>query len=177
MTLERPIAPDPYDLLPAVPSFTLTSEDVRDGELMDIRHAHGSVGGENVSPQLAWSGFPAETKGFVVTCFDPDAPTGSGFWHWVLVNVPASVTELPRGVAESDLGGAFSVRNDYGETGYGGSAPPAGDRPHRYVFAVHALDVERLDIPQSASPAYVGFNLAFHTLARAVLRPTYQVKE
>lgn len=177
MTLERPIAPDPYELLPTVGAFTLTSTDVRNGEPMEAAYAHGSVGGDNVSPQLSWSGFPAGTKGFVVTCFDPDAPTGSGFWHWVLVNLPATVTELPRGVAEGDLGGAFSVRNDYGQHGYGGAAPPAGDRPHRYLFAVHALDVETLDVSPDASPAYVGFNLAFHTVARAVIRPTYQVKE
>ncbi|MFC4149397.1 YbhB/YbcL family Raf kinase inhibitor-like protein [Micromonospora mangrovi] len=177
MTLERPIAPDPYELLPTVPSFTLTSDDVHNGEPMDARYAHDSAGGGNVSPQLAWSGFPDETKSFVVTCFDPDAPTGSGFWHWVLVDVPASVTELPTGVKESDLDGAFSIRNDYGDTGYGGAAPPPGDRPHRYVFAVHALDVERLDVGREASPAFVGFNLAFHTLARAVIRPTFHVNE
>ncbi|MFE9689690.1 YbhB/YbcL family Raf kinase inhibitor-like protein [Micromonospora sp. NPDC005806] len=177
MTLERPIAPDPYELLPTVPSFTLTSDDVHNGEPMDARHAHGSAGGENISPQLSWSGFPDEARSFVVTCFDPDAPTGSGFWHWVLVDVPTSVTGLPTAVKESDLGGAFSIRNDYGDTGYGGAAPPPGDRPHRYVFAVHAVDVERLDVGPTASPAYVGFNLAFHTLARAVIRPTYQIKE
>ncbi|MEV4385085.1 YbhB/YbcL family Raf kinase inhibitor-like protein [Micromonospora sp. NPDC049580] len=180
MTLERPIAPDPYELLPTVPSFTLTSDDVQNGEPMDSRHAHGSTGGENVSPQLTWSDFPAETKSFAVTCYDPDAPTGSGFWHWVLVNVPVDVTQLPTGAgaaAGTDLGGAFSVRNDYGEQGYGGAAPPTGDRPHRYVFAVHALDVDRLDLTPDASPAYVGFNLTFHTIARAVIRPTYQIKE
>lgn len=174
MNLERPIAPDPYDLLPPVPSFTLTSNDVRDGEPMDIQFAHGSAGGANVSPHLAWSGFPQETRGFVVTCFDPDAPTASGFWHWVLVNVPVTVTELPRGVDVASLGGAFCVRNDYGEKEYGGSAPPPGDRPHRYIFAVHALDVERLDVTPDHSPAVVGFNLTFHTLARAKLTPTYQ---
>ncbi|MGC5053918.1 YbhB/YbcL family Raf kinase inhibitor-like protein [Micromonospora sp. DT48] len=175
MTLERPIAPDPYELLPTVASFTLTSEDVQNGEPMDAAHAHGSTGGDNVSPHLAWSGFPAETKSFVVTCFDPDAPTGSGFWHWVLVNLPADVTELPRGATGDDLRGGFTVRNDYGEHGFGGAAPPAGDRPHRYVFAVHALDVERLDVTPESTPAYVGFNLAFHTLARATIRPTYQI--
>ncbi|MEU7955710.1 YbhB/YbcL family Raf kinase inhibitor-like protein [Micromonospora humida] len=177
MTLERPIAPDPYELLPTVSSFDLTSDDVHNGEPMDARYAHGSTGGENVSPHLAWSGFPAGTKSFVVTCFDPDAPTGSGFWHWMLVDVPASTTSLPTGVREADLGGAFSVRNDYGDTGYGGAAPPPGDRPHRYVFAVHAVDVDTLGVGPDASPAYVGFNLAFHTLARAVIRPTYQIKE
>jgi Raf kinase inhibitor-like YbhB/YbcL family protein len=175
MSLERAVAPDPYDILPPVPSFTVTSTDVSDGRPLDELFAHTSVGGKNLSPQLAWSGFPAETRGFVVTCFDPDAPTGSGFWHWVLVNLPASTTELPRGVDPLPEG-AFCVRNDYGENNYGGSAPPPGDRPHRYVFAVHAIDVDTLDVPPEASPAYVGFNLAFHTLARATIRPTFQVK-
>jgi hypothetical protein len=131
------------------------------------------VGGRNLSPHLAWFGFPAETRGFVVTCFDPDAPTGSGFWHWVLVNVPRSVTELARGATPP--GAAFCVRNDYGDASYGGAAPPPGDRPHRYVFAVHAIDVDSLEVSPDATPAYVGFNLAFHTLARATLRPTFAV--
>ncbi len=174
MSLERAVAPDPYDILPPVPAFTLTSTDVTDGRPLDELYAHTSVGGKNLSPQLSWSGFPAETRGFVVTCFDPDAPTGSGFWHWVAVNLPASVTELDRG-ADPLPEGAFTVRNDDGDTGYGGAAPPPGDRPHRYVFAVHALDVDRLEVTEGATPAYVGFNLAFHTLARATLRPTYQV--
>ncbi|GAA0451975.1 hypothetical protein Ade02nite_77060 [Paractinoplanes deccanensis] len=173
MSLDRAVAPDPYDLLPQVPSFTVTSTDMQDGRPLDDLFAHPSAGGKNVSPQLAWSGFPDETRGFVVTCFDPDAPTGSGFWHWVLVNLPATVTELPRG-ADPLPGDAFCVRNDYGERTYGGSAPPPGDRPHRYVFAVHAIDVDKLDVGPDATPAYVGFNLAFHTLARATMRPTYQ---
>jgi Raf kinase inhibitor-like YbhB/YbcL family protein len=179
MSLDRAIPPDSYEVLPPVPAFTLTSDDVANGEPLDAEFAHPSVGGANSSPQLAWSDFPAETRGFAVTCFDPDAPTPSGFWHWVLVNVPVSVTQLPRGAGNGPVtgtDGAFSVRNDYGEKGYGGAAPPAGDRPHRYLFAVHALDVEQLDVTPDATPAYVAFNLTFHTLARAVIRPTYQVK-
>nr|WP_296064281.1 YbhB/YbcL family Raf kinase inhibitor-like protein [uncultured Actinoplanes sp.] len=174
MSLDRPTAPDPYDLLPPVPEFTVTSTDMSDGQPLDNLFAHTGVGGKNISPQLSWSGFPEETRGFVVTCFDPDAPTGSGFWHWVVVNLPANVTELERGV-DPLPGDAFCVRNDYGERNYGGSAPPPGDRVHRYVFAVHAIDVDRLDVTPDATPAYVGFNLAFHTLARATMRPTYQV--
>jgi Raf kinase inhibitor-like YbhB/YbcL family protein len=176
MALDRPLAPDPYELLPPVPSFTLESDDVKDGQPLEMAFVHPSLGGENISPQLRWSGFPSETKGFLVTAYDPDAPTGSGFWHWVLPNLPLGVTELAQGAGSGGQlpGGAFHVRNDYGEAAYGGAAPPPGDRPHRYVFAVHALDVEALEVTPQASPAYVGFNATFHVLARATMRPTYQ---
>jgi hypothetical protein len=176
MALDRPLAPDPYELLPQVPSFTLESDDVADGQPLDKAFVHASAGGENASPHLRWSGFPAETKGFALTCYDPDAPTGSGFWHWVLPNLPRGVTELPRGAGSGGQlpPGAFHVRNDFGEAAYGGAAPPPGDRVHRYVFAVHALDVEQLELTPEASAAYVGFNVTFHVLARGTLRPTYQ---
>ena len=179
MSLDRPVAPDPYDLLPPVAAFDLTSDDLTDGQPMAIDYAHPSVGGKDISPHLRWSGQPAGTASFVVTCLDPDAPTGSGFWHWSMVNLPSTVSELPRGAGTETSAnlpsGTFQIRNDYGQAAYGGAAPPAGDRPHRYVFAVHAVDVPALDITPDASPAVVGFNLAFHTLARATLRASFAV--
>jgi Raf kinase inhibitor-like YbhB/YbcL family protein len=176
MTLDRPAAPDPYELLPAAGSFTVTSDDVADGRPMDAKFAYPDAGGANVSPQLRWSGFPEATRSFCVTCFDPDAPTPSGFWHWALVNLPTSVTELPQGAGAEDAPeGAISLRNDYGTPGYGGCYPPEGDRPHRYYFVVHAVDVERLELSADSTPAYASFNLAFHTLARAIITPTFQL--
>ena len=172
MNLDRPVSPDPYTLLPAVPSFTVTSTDVTDGAPLkdDQVAAHG-----NTSPQLSWSGAPEGTKSYVVTCFDPDAPTPSGFWHWVLVDLPASVTSLDTGAAAGSLpGGAFHVRNDGGEHGFMGAAPPEGDVPHRYFFVVHAVTEPQLGIDEDTSGAVMSFNLAFKTAGRAILMGTYQ---
>jgi Raf kinase inhibitor-like YbhB/YbcL family protein len=175
-------APLPYDFMPAVPSFTVESHDVSEGQQMPDAQVYNGFGmtGKNISPHLRWHGFPDETRSFAVTCYDPDAPTGSGFWHLVLLDVPASVTELPAGAASGDMaglpGGAFCVRNDYGSKDFGGAAPPKGDPPHRYVFAVHALDVESLaseGVDSDVSPAVAGFNLRFHTIARGLLVPVY----
>ncbi|TCJ00047.1 YbhB/YbcL family Raf kinase inhibitor-like protein [Aeromicrobium sp. IC_218] len=174
MSLDRPVTPDPYPLLPAAASFTVTSDDVTDGQPLKDDQV-GALG--NTSPQLSWSGAPEGTRSYVVTCFDPDAPTVSGFWHWTVVDLPASVTSLDTGAGASDdtlPGGAFHVRNDAGSLDFTGAAPPQGDQPHRYFFVVHAVGEETLGVDASVSPAVVGFNLAFKTLGRAILHGTYQ---
>jgi Raf kinase inhibitor-like YbhB/YbcL family protein len=174
MSLERPHAEDPYAKLPAVASFTVSSDDVTDQE--PLGSAQVATEGDT-SPHLRWSGAPDGTKSYVVTCFDPDAPTPSGFWHWVAVDIPSDVTELSTGAGKSDEtlpGGAFHVRNDGGGLGFTGAAPPQGDHPHRYYFVVHAVGEETLGVDGSASPAVVSFNLAFKTLGRAIMHGTYQ---
>lgn len=174
MSIERPVHPDPYTLLPAVPAFTVTSADVTDGRpLKDDQVA--ALG--NTSPQLSWSDVPEGTRSFTVTCFDPDAPTPSGFWHWVLVDLPADVTSLDAGAGAegADLpGNAFMCRNDGGGKAFMGAAPPAGDQVHRYYFVVHAVKEDTLGVDSDASPAVVSFNLAFKTLGRAIIHGTYQ---
>lgn len=155
----------------------VVSQDFNDGDKMPERHVFNGMGyqGDNLSPQLAWDEVPAGTKSFVVTCYDPDAPTGSGWWHWVVANIPAEVTVLSQGagsgVAELPEG-AIQTRTDFGQNGYGGAAPPQGES-HRYIFTVHALDVEKIEVDEGASGAMVGFNVHFHALASASITVKY----
>jgi Raf kinase inhibitor-like YbhB/YbcL family protein len=158
---------DPYARLDPVPSFDLTSEDIVDGEPLPAAVYSVDGGGENRSPQLAWSGAPAGTMSYAVTMFDPDAPTGSGFWHWAIADIPATVTAIAAGADAPS--GSIVLKNDARQPGFVGATPPQGTGVHRYFVVVHAVDVEHLDLDPEATPAYLGFNLHFHTLGRAIL--------
>lgn len=164
---------DPYEELPPLPEFKVVSTDIRDGRTLPPAQRSGKMGiagGQDLSPQLSWSGFPAETRSFAVTVLDPDAPTGSGFWHWAVYNLPASTTSLPSGAADHGLPeGAQQLANDAGFRGFVGAAPPSGHGVHHYHVVIHALGVEKLDIPVESSPAYLGFNLFSHAIGRARL--------
>jgi hypothetical protein len=156
----------------------ISSNSFKDGDYLAMDHVLSAdygfgCAGANKSPHLKWDGAPAATKSFAVTCFDPDAPTGSGFWHWVVVNIPASVTELPLDAGNLASGklpaGALEVRTDFGKPGYGGPCSPPNDHPHRYIFTVHAVATEALPVTADTSAAVVGFNLHFQTLEKATL--------
>jgi Raf kinase inhibitor-like YbhB/YbcL family protein len=168
-----PFAYNTYDSLPEVPLFTLTSTDISEGSTMppaQLSKAFGLPGGQDESPSLKWSGFPADTKSFVVTLYDPDAPCVSGFWHWVVYDIPASVTELPTGAGTpgSSLlpAGAKMLKNDAGMPGFMGSAPPEGHGQHRYIFCVTALPVESLPIDEASTTPSVAH---FHMFGAGVL--------
>ena len=170
---QRPLAPSPYEGL-EVPTFTLSSSVLTDGAPMP-ESATAEAG--SLSPDLTWHGFPEDTASFMLTCFDPDAPTPSGWWHWAILDIPSSMTHLEAGARASDLmldGPAFHLRGDAGEASYFGAAPPTGDRPHRYVFTVHALDTDSLGLDDDATPAMASFAALEHTIARASLTVTHQ---
>ncbi|CAN0622735.1 YbhB YbcL family protein [Burkholderia multivorans] len=146
----------------------------------EYNHAGFGVDGGNVSPALVWENAPAGTKSFAVTCYDPDAPTGSGFWHWVAVNLPAGTTNLAEGAGAAGSAalpnGTVQVRNDYGDEGFGGAAPPRGDKPHRYVFRVHALSVDSLPVTPDTTNAIARFMIHLNQIAAAEFTGLYQLK-
>ena len=160
-------------------TFTLTSPDIAPDSTIAQQFEFDGFGctGANQSPVLRWSGAPEGTKSFAVNVYDPDAPTGSGFWHWYVIDIPASVTELAadagaKGGANLPVG-ARQIRNDYGIYAWGGMCPPPGDKPHRYIFTVHALSVERIEVPDDAPAALTGFMVNANTIAKASFTATY----
>ena len=167
--------------LPAVAgSLSLTSQDIAPGKMMGKQQEFNGFGcdGGDRSPQLKWSGAPKGTKSFAITAYDPDAPTGSGWWHWQIVNIPASVTELPgnAGSAKEALApsGSLHIKNDYGIAGFGGACPPQGHGVHRYRFTLHALSVEKLELPEDPSSALVGYMINANTLESSTIEALYK---
>ena len=159
--------------------FTLESAEIKPGSTIAEAQVYKGFGceGGNVSPSLKWSNAPAGTKSFAVTVYDPDAPTGSGWWHWLMFNIPADVTSLTSGAGDPAKGlapaGAVQSRTDYGTPGYGGPCPPQGDRPHRYIFTVHALRVDRLDVGENSTAALVGFTINVNLINKASFTGSY----
>jgi Raf kinase inhibitor-like YbhB/YbcL family protein len=156
--------------------FTVTSPTLQDGAVMPLEHVQ-CAGGKNISPALQWKNAPAGTKSFAVTLYDPDAPTGSGWWHWQIYNIAAAETGLVANAGDpgANLAPKDSAQNinDGGKPGYMGACPPRGDKPHRYIFTVYALGLEKITVPATASNAMVGFNLNRNALAKATLTVTF----
>ena len=166
----------------AAGKFTLRSADVKPGAMLTEQQVFNGFGcsGANVSPQLSWQNAPQGTKSFVLTVYDPDAPTGSGWWHWVVYDIPASTKELPQGAGSGKAplpDGAKQGRTDFGAPGFGGACPPPGDKPHRYVFTVYALKLDKLDVPADASPAFIGFMTHASSLGSATFTAKYARKK
>jgi Raf kinase inhibitor-like YbhB/YbcL family protein len=164
---------DPNWNLPDVETFSLTSPEFGPGDQLPVWARGSGPGAENRSPTLAWSGAPAATRSFAVTLYDPDAPTGSGYWHWAVYNIPASVSALPADAGNPDAHllpeGAITLPNEARTERYRGAAPPSGHGPHRYVFTVSALDVASLDVPAGSTPARLGFIMRDHVIGRGQL--------
>jgi Raf kinase inhibitor-like YbhB/YbcL family protein len=170
----------PFAVPPAqAAGFTLSSPDIAAGGTIPKSFEYNGFGcsGENKSPALHWSGAPKDTKSFAVTVHDPDAPTGSGWWHWMVIDIPAGVSELAPNAGAADNAnlpkGAVQSRNDYGTQDWGGVCPPPGDKPHRYIFTVYALGVARLDVPADASAALIGFMINANLLGKASFTAHY----
>ncbi|WP_431276145.1 YbhB/YbcL family Raf kinase inhibitor-like protein [Variovorax ureilyticus] len=159
--------------------FVLASPDIKPGSTLTDAQVFNGFGctGKNISPALKWSGAPKGTRSFAVTAYDPDAPTGSGWWHWVIYNIPASASDIPEGAGTADgkglPAGSMQGRTDFGAPGFGGACPPPGDKPHRYIFTVHALKTDKLDIPPDATAALIGYMINANKLASASFTAKY----
>lgn len=161
-------------------SLTLFSNDIAQGKFMEKKQVFNGFGcsGEDLSPHLKWSNAPKGTKSFAITAYDPDAPTGSGWWHWQIVNIPVNITEFATniGSAKEDLApaGSTQIGNDYGVRGFGGACPPEGHGVHRYRFTVHAISVEKLELPENASGALAGYMINAHTIESSTIESLYK---
>ncbi len=164
---------DPNWRLPQVPTFELSSPELKPGHYLPLWARAASAGGEDRSPTLSWSGAPTGTKSFVVTVYDPDAPTGSGYWHWAVYDIPGEVTALPADAGNPDAGllpeGAITVANESRDERFEGASPPSGDGDHRYVFTVSALNTAHLDLAAGCTPAVLGFTMRNNVIGRAQL--------
>lgn len=180
--MKAPFNYNTYDSLPPAAEFSVISNDIEEGGVMpepQLSKAFGVEGGEDCSPSLSWAGFPENTRSFVVTCYDPDAPTVSGFWHWVVYDIPASVTSLVTGAGNQDGAllpeGAKMLKNDAGFAGFCGAAPPPGHGSHRYIFCVSALPVANLPIDEQTTPTVCNFNMfGAGVLGRAFLTANFE---
>lgn len=142
--------------------FEISSKSISEGKTMPMEFVFNGMGceGKNISPDISWKNPPKGTKSFALTVYDPDAPTGSGWWHWTVFNIPADVTSIEKGASGGKMpDGSVEGRTDFGKSGYGGPCPPKGDKPHRYVFTIYALDQEKLDLSSDSPGAQVGFNV------------------
>ena len=159
--------------------FTLKSNDVAPKATLSAAQIYSGFGcsGGNLSPQLSWSGAPSGTQSYAVTVYDPDAPTGSGWWHWVVIDLPTATTTLSTGAGDTAgtllPKGSRQIRTDFGAKGYGGPCPPQGDKPHRYIFTVYALKVPKLEVPDDATAAFVGFMIHSSELGKATFTAYY----
>jgi len=154
-------------------AFTLKSSDIAPNATLTQDHVFNGFGcsGKNISPALSWSGAPAGTQSYALTVYDPDAPTGSGWWHWVVINIPAATTSLAKGSGTADgkllPAGSQQVRTDFGAVGFGGACPPVGDKPHRYIFTLYALKTPKLDVATDSTAALAGFMIHGNMLSKA----------
>jgi Raf kinase inhibitor-like YbhB/YbcL family protein len=160
-------------------NFTLSSPTIAPNSVLTQKQVFNGFGctGKNISPPLKWGAVPKGTKSFALTVYDPDAPTGSGFWHWVLYNIPANTRELPEGAGDTTGSllpkGVIQGRTDFGLTSFGGACPPKGDKPHRYIFTIHALKVEKIEAPADASAALVGFMVHANRIGKTSFTAKY----
>jgi Raf kinase inhibitor-like YbhB/YbcL family protein len=163
--------------------FSLSSPTIKPNSMLGEAQVFNGFGcsGKNTSPALTWSGAPAGTKSFALTVYDPDAPTGSGWWHWVVYNIPAGTTQLPEGAGAVDgkglPAGTIQGHTDFGSAAFGGACPPPGDKPHRYIFTVYALKTDKLDVPKGATASLVGFMVNANAIGKATLTGMYGRKK